>query len=319
MTLRGKRTRRGFTLIEMLTVAAIAIVLGTLIIGALFAAQEAARTTYCRNNLNQLHKLVIIYTQSYGQHLPAFWHERWIGELGLAGGQWRDDVLKQKQKWYVKDMWVWWDTFLKKGGTTFPPPSDGGSQIGRAEWDAIRARLGRIFNEKGYPVNTTPYEPGFKNIDDVNPLMPQVWNNYQQPGHYLGFTWTSESSRGSYPAGARVVFRSSAPTILCPSDTSEFRCDQGCLTSYLGLAKYGWWHRGSTNTQSRYYEYHQIQEVTEAIYAYTCLTHTDWIQQSAGKCPTCGATLQLRQVRKPGMGLLLAESEPGTFQYGGCG
>ncbi|HUT32521.1 MAG TPA: hypothetical protein VNE39_03490 [Planctomycetota bacterium] len=265
MTAMGARTRRGFTLIELLTVTGIAIVLATLIVTALFTAQEAARNSTCRSNLAQSHKLMIMYTQSYGQFLPAFWHERWIGELGLAGGAWRADLqLLKRQSFYKnvhsgKDMDETWFAFLDAGGKTFPPAISG---TGSTYWNAIRNRMLAIFNGTyGRLVN----------LDDVNPLMPNVWNNYQPPGYYLGGV-------------ERPVARTSAPFIMCPSDASNYRCDQGGLVSYMGLAKYGWWHRGGTNTESRYYEYHQIQEVTN-----------------------------------PSQGLLLAETEPGTWQAGNCG
>ena len=135
-------------------------------------------------------------------------------------------------------------------------------------------------------MGTTPIEPGYTNIDDVNPLMPAVWNNYQPPGHYLGYTWTNDTdaNRGAYGDGARTPERSGAPVTMCPNDESGYRCDQGSLVSYMGLAKYGWWHRNDCPGLSRIYEYHQIQEVTN-----------------------------------PARGILLAESEPGTWQFGGCG
>jgi hypothetical protein len=272
MTAIGVRTRRGFTLIELLTVTGIAIVLATMIVTAVFAAQEAARNSTCRSNLAQNHKLMMIYTQSYGQFLPAFWHERWVGELGLAGGQWRDDVVVLKRKPHIKYMWDQWKLFLnKKGSKTFRPPSDGGNGIGVAEWNNIRTRMGEIWKGVTYPK--------LENIDDVNPLMPMVWNNYQEPGHYLGFT-----PGNAYSNGARTPCRSGALIIVCPSDGSNYRCDQGPLVSYMGLAKYGWWHRNDVQTTSRVYEYHQLQEVTN-----------------------------------PSRGILLAESEPGTWLYGGCG
>lgn len=268
------RRRRGFTLLELLTVTSIAIVLGTLIVTAIFAAQEAARNVNCRSNLSQVHKLMMVYTQSYGQFLPAFWHERWVGELGLAGGQWRPHVAALRKRPDIKPMWDNWKVFLNTpGAMTFPPPSAVGSGAkGYTQWRVILYQLYKVYN------GTAGY-PKVDNIDDVNPCMPMVWNNYQTPGHYLG-----NASSSGFSAMERSVFRSSAQVILCPSDTSEYRCDQGALVSYMGVAKYGWWHRGDCPTVARYYEYHQIQEVVN-----------------------------------PSRGLLLAETEPGTWQFGGCG
>ncbi|MBM4038555.1 MAG: type II secretion system protein [Planctomycetes bacterium] len=276
MTAIGARTRRGFTLIELLTVTGIAIVLATLVVTAVFAAQEAARKSTCASNLAQNHKLMMIYTQSYGQFLPAFWHERWIGELGLTGGQWREDlqVLKRKPLWQnvsgTLNMGQTWNRFLALGGRTYLPPSAGGSNKGLTEWYRMGYRIYQIYsNQNNWKV---------PNVDDLNPLIPMVWNNFQTPGHYLGFTSTGGG------AIERTPQRSSAQIIMCPSDASNYRCDQGGLVSYMGLAKYGWWHRNDCPGLTRVYEYHQIQEVTN-----------------------------------PSRGILLAETEPGTWLYGGCG
>lgn len=46
-----RETRRGFTLIELLVVIAI---LAALLIPAVQAAREAARSTQCKNNLRQI-------------------------------------------------------------------------------------------------------------------------------------------------------------------------------------------------------------------------------------------------------------------------
>ena len=259
----------GFTLVELLTVGAIIIILATLVTTAVFSTSEAARGAKCRSNLSQLHKLMMNYTTKYGGYLPAFWHERWVGELGLAGGMWRSDIQALKQKPYIKEMWDWWEEFLAMGGRTYPPPSDTGhpeykpcNRIGKSLWNDIRGRMWAIW---------TGTYGHLENLDDVNPLAPMVWNNYQPPGHYLG-------------GHERPIQRSGAPFIVCPSDVSLYRCDQGAYVSYMGLAKYGWWHRGDTRTATRYFEYHQIEEV--------------------------------ENLHK---GILLAETEPGTWQYGNCG
>jgi len=260
---RPRNRSGGFTLVELLTVAGIIVVLATLVTTAVFSAQEAARASNCRSNLAQLHKLISIYTSQYGGYLPAFWHERWVGELGLAGGMWRKGITELKQKSYIKYMWDQWKLFLAAGGKTYPPPwPTGGTQPGEQYWNNIRNRMNAIWNGAyGH----------LENCDDVNPLMPMVWNNYQPPGAYLG-------------GHERPVQRSSAPFIVCPSDVSLYRCDQGAYVSYMGLAKYGWWHRGNTATTNRFFEYHQIEEV--------------------------------ENIHK---GILLAETEPGTWQYGNCG
>ena len=107
--------------------------------------------------------------------------------------------------------------------------------------------------------------------DDVKKVsgqyLPIVYNNVSSPNPYGGFP-----------------VRSGAAFLVCKSDLSGFRCDQGCFLSYMGLAKYGWWHRGNVHASAPRFEYHQIQEFDNAS----------------------------RRI-------MLCESEPGTWQFGGCG
>ncbi|NQT50788.1 prepilin-type N-terminal cleavage/methylation domain-containing protein [bacterium] len=222
MKLSAKRAARGFTLIELLTVVAVVLILAALIMTSVFSAQEAGRVTVCRNNLKQLHKLVLLYTTTYGGYLPSFWHERWVGEMALAGGQW--------------------------------PPGN------KPHDKPFKARL------RDPDTNVEYIEPAY--------VMPQVWNNVSSPNP-LVYT-------GQMPN------RSGAPVILCPSDTSQYICDQGPQVSYLGLAKYGWWHRAAGGniywTDKPMMTYHQMQEF-----------------DSTSKR------------------IMFMESEPGTWQLGGCG
>jgi len=266
MPLRARRDR-AFTLIELMTVTGIIIVLATLFMSSIFTTMESGRQTNCRGNLSQLHKLINAYASTHGDYLPAFWHERWAGELGLMGGMWRPGITELKNnKPYIKYVWDQWALYLRNTAKphTFPPDT------GNTYWRNICARMYYIY-AGGTHLGVTCKK--IENPDDVNPLMPLAWNNYQMPGDYLGPV-----------GGERSVFRSSAPVILCPSDISAYKCDQGGLISYMGLAKYGWWYRNTCDTTGRYMEYHQLQEVKD-----------------------------------PSKGILLAETEPGTWQFGGCG
>ena len=106
MRLGIRRTGRGFTLVELLTVAGVIVVLATLVMSAVFAAQEAGRNATCRNNLSQIHKLMLAYTPNYGGYMPSFWHERWVGEMGLAGGRWREGITElKKDPRYAEELW----------------------------------------------------------------------------------------------------------------------------------------------------------------------------------------------------------------------
>lgn len=83
---------------------------------------------------------------------------------------------------------------------------------------------------------------------------------------------------------AEFPLRTGAPFLTCPADPTTWRCDQGCHVSYMGLAKYGWWHGALGKGDQPRYMYRQVHEV-----------------------------------ERPSGGLMLAETRPGTFQYGSCG
>ncbi len=69
----SKRTRRtGFSLVELLTVAAIVGILLAITIPAIQSAREAARGLQCKNNLKQIGLALHNYCESYGR-FPSGW------------------------------------------------------------------------------------------------------------------------------------------------------------------------------------------------------------------------------------------------------
>jgi len=67
----GGRSRRGFTLLEMLVVMGIIGVLAALLFPMLLRAKIQGRDTYCLNNLYQLGLAVEQYAQDYHSYLPV--------------------------------------------------------------------------------------------------------------------------------------------------------------------------------------------------------------------------------------------------------
>ncbi len=67
---RSARDQRGFTLVELLVVIAIIGILVALLLPAVQAARESARSASCRNNIRQVALAMLMYHDSQG-HLPT--------------------------------------------------------------------------------------------------------------------------------------------------------------------------------------------------------------------------------------------------------
>jgi len=265
--MRWTRTSRrvSFTLIELLTVIAIICVMVALITTATLSAQESGRLAGCRSNLSQIHRLILQYGATYGGYMPVFWHERWVGELGLVG----------------------------------------------KDWGGLR--------------------------DDLNPNIPVVWGNFSELKDWIKDEvqvqeFNPETLELLYlsrnpdvpkmkPVSRNYLLRTASPVIVCRSDGVLFRSDQGCVVSYVGLAKYGWWNRGTGGGG-------WFQEPTVDPTAPGGVTWSTPPKYVDGKCygPFNGTGShfeyhQMTEFENPSGRIMLCETDPATWQYepGSCG
>jgi prepilin-type N-terminal cleavage/methylation domain-containing protein/prepilin-type processing-associated H-X9-DG protein len=82
----SRRTRPGFTLIEVLVVIAVIAVLAAFLFPVFAQARAKARQAACLSNLKQVGQALYLYVQDYDEHMPAacHWGRAWA-RLGWRG------------------------------------------------------------------------------------------------------------------------------------------------------------------------------------------------------------------------------------------
>ncbi len=84
---RGPRDRRGFTLVELLTILALVAVLATLVASAVAGAKLRAQQTVCSDNLRQLLTAIEVYNRETGKRPRSVTRlsqqGRWLAEARL--------------------------------------------------------------------------------------------------------------------------------------------------------------------------------------------------------------------------------------------
>lgn len=70
------RHRRGFTLVEILTVIAVVAILAGIIFASLQRARESANAVTCASNMRQIHHGMMLMAQVENGRLPALWNQQ---------------------------------------------------------------------------------------------------------------------------------------------------------------------------------------------------------------------------------------------------
>ena len=168
--------RRGFTLVELLVTIAIIAVLAALLLPALTAAKEKARSLSCLNNLRQLQLCWTLYVHDNSEELPPNDFVYWVNTAGqfTNGVSWCPGITRHDT-----------NTINIENGLLFPYnrstaiyhcPSDR-STVELPDGTKLDQPRTRSYNMNGtIACRSTPWVPMFKKFDEIlNPSPVQLF------------------------------------------------------------------------------------------------------------------------------------------------
>ncbi len=261
--------RKGFTLIELLVVIAIIAILAAILFPVFARAREAARSSTCISNLNQIGKAFAQYMQDYGQIMPSGCNL--VDKTPAQGG------IRN----LCRDGWPVVHPFVL---TSAPWPGANCRQVSQNRWECdgqldpyIKNR--DIWKDPSDAGDRPPYNPAFGNR--------RVGNFYQEFGSSYYYLW--------WPHFHAIPPRAITVTQIAMGDNASIH-EPARVPIYLdgGTAPTTGEARQDFNANPRTYQYcperwHQDDRSVNALFGdlHSKVMRLDEFLNMRG-CPNCG-------------------------------
>ncbi len=145
-----RKSRFGFTLVELLVVIGIIALLISILLPALSKAREAANTVKCASNLRSIGQGIAVYVAEFRGKLPA---SNWYYGLQIPGAGGASASPATATQGYVH-----WTALIFQGGRHFPTSTALGSTdsvyLSTSGWDMFQCPS--LVNGGLPPANTFP-------------------------------------------------------------------------------------------------------------------------------------------------------------------